>query len=390
MQKSPYGSRPAGSGPVEGPPEPVEPRTWQSVAEARETAARRSRSGGKAQARRQRAKAAARARDVARQRRQALADLRWARAVARRPHAPSAAPGPPPRVVAPPAPVAPAPVAPASAPPVAEPERRRPAAAAVVRPGVVVPAVSARVRREPALVTLAAAMVLTLVALGVGLWLDLGADRADTAAATSADPAAEPVTAGADGSAASARDPGGYLRTRVRADGRLVSDHWLVSDRPVRELSVRPRPVQALAGTSPQVRRLEVTADGDPVPTRSGAVPAARSGLRIRFDDPVTTIHLRYVTRGGIVRNEPSTTGRALVVANPVALATDDVPVPGPGAGDDVVRLAGGGDVLNLACAMGRQLPVPCGRPDGVGWRVELPAGDRAAAVLAQVDLPAA
>ncbi len=259
----------------------------------------------------------------------------------------------------------------------------------------VVPEASVRrPRREPAVLVLATAAVLTCVALGVGLWLQQSpGDQTTQEAATAAGPdvagqgAAVPDAASGDVPAL-ARTPGGYVRTRVGAGDRLVTDQWLVSEQPVRELTLRPRVVDDVTGAAPQIRRLEVTADGDPVPTAS---EQARAGLRVRFDNAVTTVHLRYATRGAVVRSDPSSSGRALVVANPVSVVTGTAAgstasdPDGPG----VVRLAGAG-VLSLSCASSQQLPEPCGRPDGTGWRVQLATGDRTATVLAQVDLPTA
>jgi len=247
-----------------------------------------------------------------------------------------------------------------------------------------------RPRREPAVLVLATAAVLTCVALGVGLWLQQSPDE-QTVQDAAGQSAAGPDAATGDVPAL-ARTPGGYVRTRVGAAGRLVTDQWLVSEQPVRELTLRPRAVDDITGAVPRIRRLEVTADGDPVPTASDPrSESARTGLRVNFDDAVTTVHLRYATRGGVVRSEPSTSGRALVVANPVSVVTDSA--AGSTASDPdelgVVRLAGAG-VLSLSCASAQQLPEPCGRPDGTGWRVQLATGDRTATVLAQVDLPTA
>ena len=96
------------------------------------------------------------------------------------------------------------------------------------------------------------------------------------------------------------------------------------------------------------------------------------------------TIQLRYVTRAAVLPNQPKTVGRALVLANPLEVHVDDPTVSGGG----LVRLAGG-DVLNLACVSGNDIPQPCGRPRERGWQVDL-EGAAEIGVFAQVDLPTA
>ena len=171
-------------------------------------------------------------------------------------------------------------------------------------------------------------------------------------------------------------EPGNYVRSRVTADGRLVTDHYVVTAEPVTSVQTKIRPT-AHSDFSPTVDQLKVFADGDRVST--APLPNTRAPSRIRLGEPSTVIHLQYETSGGVVLSAPSSSGRALALVNPVKVMAD---AP---AGRQVIEVDG--QVLSLSCAPGQRVAQPCGKSGGGdGWKVE-PNGDKSA-VLAQVDTP--
>jgi len=182
---------------------------------------------------------------------------------------------------------------------------------------------------------------------------------------------------------AAARRPGGYVRSTIGHHGRLVTEQWIVSPRPISVLRFAPRADPGFGAAIPILERLKVVADGRPVLGSAAKLSPAGDGS-IVLGSAARTIQLRYVTRAAVLPNQPKTVGRALVLANPLEVHVDDPTVSGGG----LVRLAGG-DVLNLACVSGNDIPQPCGRPRERGWQVDL-EGAAEIGVFAQVDLPTA
>ena len=220
-------------------------------------------------------------------------------------------------------------------------------------------------------------LLVLLVTADAVIWFSRSND--DASAASSLD------SAGTRGDARRAADspheppsaePGNYVRSRVTADGRLVTDHYVVTAEPVTSVQTKIRPT-AHSDFSPTVDQLKVFADGDRVST--APLPNTRAPSRIRLGEPSTVIHLQYKTSGGVVLSAPSSSGRALALVNPVKVMAD---AP---AGRQVIEVDG--QVLSLSCAPGQRVAQPCGKSgSGNGWKVE-PNGDKSA-VLAQVNLP--
>ena len=230
-------------------------------------------------------------------------------------------------------------------------------------------------RRQFGKALLIAAAVITLVSAGAVIWFG-----GSTTEVTAPPPEPEPQPT-FDASVAPA-DPGNYVRTRLTPNGQLNSDQFIVSEKPVENLTLALRPMTAYRDVAPDVQRLEIFADGREVSV-DGVQLTGSTPNSIPLGDPTTVIHLRYVTDGVTVPSTPSSTGRALVLTNPLVAQVDARQQPA------VVRLAGT-EVLSLSCVRGRQVPQPCGRPDDVGWRVQMDPADGSSGVLAQVNLPTA
>ncbi len=174
------------------------------------------------------------------------------------------------------------------------------------------------------------------------------------------------------------------MHSRMMPNGRLRSDHYLVTTQPIDKLTLRSPPPVGYDGVDPRVQRLRVFANGRPVDLGDPRLGASGT-RRVDLATPAKVIHLRYVTTGVVQRSATSSTTsrRALVLANPLRVQVD-VPVR-----TRVVRLTGA-DVLSLACVAGAAPAEPCGRPDdaGRGWQVQQDGSAEVASVLAQVDLP--
>lgn len=218
---------------------------------------------------------------------------------------------------------------------------------------------------------LAVAAALTVAVVGAAVWF--GQQNVDVAA-SSLQPGQLREDSGAP------RTPGSYLRTRIDTDGRVASDQYIVTDQAVQTLTLRLRPLTGYDDVNPVVSQLHVVADGREIDVDPGQL-SGTGAKGIALGSPSTVIHLRYVTDGGVIRSTPSSSGRALVLANPL-VARVDAPVQ-----RDVIRLDGP-QVLSLSCGLGGQLPQPCGRPAHRGWRVLLEPAEADSVVLGQVDLP--
>ncbi|CAN5414109.1 hypothetical protein BH24ACT12_BH24ACT12_16100 [soil metagenome] len=233
---------------------------------------------------------------------------------------------------------------------------------------------------------LVSAVALTVATAGVlaGSIFIQGTPEQPTSAQATVKQSADPQPEGErspDMSSAPSR-PGRYVETRLMSDGRLRSDHYIVTRKPTETVKLRIRPLAGYDNVVPVVRRLEVFADGRPVP-RTGSGVSGTEVRTVSLSKPTTVVHLRYVTSGAVQKSALSSSRRALVLANPLRV---DVGSPLPAK---VVQLTGA-DVLSLACVSGQRLPQPCGRPDesGDGWRVQLQPSGEVSGVLAQVDLP--
>ena len=328
--------RPDAPAGADGPPQQGPPRTWQSVARSAATAHRRPGSSprsGKARGKQRRERAAARARQAAAERRAALWHQRTSRTSNRPPWA-SATPVP--RVLGP----------------------------AASFPGYARWGRPARRPSRRILVALAGAAVAVAVAVTLVAVTDpIGADRT--------------IVSGA------ARGAGTYVRSTLTRDGRLITVQRVVSPQPVSVLLFQIRSGSKFGGGTPILKQLRVFANGRPVFDSANSVYTAEAGSVV-LGASTRTVRLRYVTRAAVLTAQPTTTGRALVLANPLDVQVD-VPAATEGG---VVRLAGS-RVLNVACVSGDATPQPCGRPVSGGWRVDL-GGSEPVGVFAQVDLPTA
>ena len=379
------------SGPVgrdDRPPPPTPEPSWEATREAfeshRQSGQPRPRS--KAAARQQRARQNARAREVARGKQATVLSARQDEALRSWQQLRAAAATRRPDLVPPIEEKA------GTTPPTPVPPPHHSSAPVTVKRPRVVPAASSRpdpqqpARRRPgAVVLLASAVALTVATAGVLASIFIqGAPEQPTSAQATVKQSADPQTGGErspEMSSAPSR-PGRYVETRLVSDGRLRSDHYIVTRQPTETVKLRIRPLAGYDSVVPVVRRLEVFADGRPVPLTGSGV----SGTEVRtvsLSKPTTVVHLRYVTSGAVQKSALSSSRRALVLADPLRA---DVGSPLPAK---VVQLTGA-DVLSLACVSGQRLPQPCGRPDesGDGWRVQLQPSDEVSGVLAQVDLP--
>lgn len=230
------------------------------------------------------------------------------------------------------------------------------------------------------------AVLFTVATAGVLAWsitID-GTSEQPTSAEATGEQAEGPQTGDGrspDMSSAPSR-PGRYVETRLMSSGRLRSDHYIVTRQPTETVKLRVRPLAGYDSVVPVVHRLEVFADGRPV-ALIGSEVRGTEVRTVSLSEPSRVVHLRYLTSGAVKQSAPSSSRRALVLANPLRA---DVGSPVP---EKVVQLTGA-DVLSLACVVGQGLPQPCGRPDetGDGWRVQLQPSDEVSGVLAQVDLP--
>ena len=219
---------------------------------------------------------------------------------------------------------------------------------------------------------LGVALVAILICVDAAIWFTRAED----------DAAASPERQRADASQRKApQAPGSHVRSKVKPGERLVTDHYLVPEDPVRSVVLSVREATGYADMEAAVSRLELSADGRSVDVDDPKLRGATSQT-ITLRKPASTIELRYVTRGVVIPSVPSTAGRALTLANPLVA---DVEAP---AGEAVVEL-GGTKVLSMACSPGRRLAEPCGRSDkNGGWRVKLSGRDADSAVVAQVNTP--
>lgn len=128
----------------------------------------------------------------------------------------------------------------------------------------------------------------------------------------------------------------------------------------------------------PTVRSLQVSVDGSAVvPTRLVGSPNAWV-ITAPAGEP-TSMEVRYVLAGAVVRSVPARPGRALAVLTPIsAEATGDLPI--------AISIAAA-NVLNVFCpTAATPAAIMCGRLDGDAWTVAAPSG--LPLVVAQLDLP--
>lgn len=129
----------------------------------------------------------------------------------------------------------------------------------------------------------------------------------------------------------------------------------------------------------PVVTGLQVTIDGNPAP----AVPLSGSPTVWTVQSPSgtapTTMTVRYVTEGALVRSTPSQAGRALAVIAPLSHgAIGSLPVR--------IEIAYEG-VLGVGCPRAPVASQVCGRRLEDRWVAEPPPG-LPAVVVVQLDLP--
>lgn len=215
------------------------------------------------------------------------------------------------------------------------------------------------------------ALLVLLVTVDAAIWFT----RSDEDAFAASDTGLElkQPTSGDSPEEAPSDKPGSYVISRVTSDGRLVTDHYLVTAEPVTSVQTRIRKT-GYPDFSPEVQQLQVFADDDRVST--APLPTTERLNRLDLEEPSTVVRLHYVIDGAVVASVPSTSGRALALVNPVKVEADVPP------SRHVVEVDG--QVLGLSCARGRQVAEPCGKSADDGWRVA--RQNSKSAVLAQVD----
>jgi hypothetical protein len=219
------------------------------------------------------------------------------------------------------------------------------------------------------------ALLLLLLAVDGVIWFSRSHEDA-LASSPGLEVPRENTTQASESSQDPLTEPGNYVTSRVTSGGRLVTDHYLVTAKPVTSVQMKIR-TTGYPDFSPTVEQLKVTAGEERVTTVP--IPTAQAFSRLRLGNPSTIVHLQYATSGGVVASVPSSSGRVLALVNPVKVKAD---AP---AGRQVIEV--NGQVLSLSCAPGQRVAQPCGKPGSEdGWKVE-PNGDKSA-VLAQVDTP--
>lgn len=230
-------------------------------------------------------------------------------------------------------------------------------------------------RRVQPLTWLGIALLVLLVTVDAVIWFSRSDDDA-FASSASLDTSRKPTRAADSARGQPSDKPGNYVSSWVTSDGRLVTDHYLVTAEPVSSVQLKMR-TTGYPDFAPSVEQLKVFADDERL--SSAPIPTVQALKRVRLGQPSTVIHLHYVTSGAVVASVPSSSGRALALTNPVKVRAE---AP---AGRHVVEVDG--QVLGLSCASGREVAEPCGEPSGADvWKVT--QNRDKSAVLAQVNTP--
>jgi hypothetical protein len=179
---------------------------------------------------------------------------------------------------------------------------------------------------------------------------------------------------------ASTPDPGVYERSRVRPNGRLVTDQWIAYPRPVRSVELTATSTQAIGGQVdlPKLAVRSVAADGKPIDAETR--PTRSRHWQVRLADPARYLYVRYVVSGVTKRSQPSAApvGRALVFLNSIQVY---------GVRGSARVAVAGRNVLSLACQIVDAPPVPCGRKQRDTWTVDLVSTEDSTQIFAQVEL---
>lgn len=178
----------------------------------------------------------------------------------------------------------------------------------------------------------------------------------------------------------------GAVLTAIVLGGDVLDISEVVSwpDGGPQEFTLELPDLGALSGVEadfdPDVSDLQVTLDGTPVE----AVPDGTAPNTWLVESPgaaPSTMEIRYLLDGAVIRSTPSQAGRGLAVLAPLSQnVLESLPV--------TVELPGAGRVLNIACPTAPDAAGQlCGRESADRWTAELPAGQPPVAVV-QVELP--
>lgn len=210
---------------------------------------------------------------------------------------------------------------------------------------------------------------------------DGGAEPRAGGVATSP-PTAEPGTSVPPPPVASLR---GTVMTATVVDGDALDISEVVSwpDGGPPELTLELPDLGAVSGVDeqfdPVVSDLQITLDGEPVEVVADSDATSWSVQSADGLAP-TTMEIRYLLEGAIVRSAPSEIGRGLAVLAPLSTNV---------SGSSPVRMElPGEEVLTIACPGASDVEGQlCGRQGGDRWTADIPAGPSAVAIV-QLDLP--
>ena len=132
----------------------------------------------------------------------------------------------------------------------------------------------------------------------------------------------------------------------------------------------------AFAALRPIIESVQLTVGGRPVPLAQETVIRTRE---VQLPSPTTTMELRYVVRGTVVRSVPSTSGRALAAVMPLVVSGE--------AGAVVVRTSSQA-VLNITCPLLSGTAQLCSSGPAGSRELRSPLPPDKALIMFQLDLP--
>jgi hypothetical protein len=251
-------------------------------------------------------------------------------------------------------------------------------------------------RRRPALLAAAAAVLVVVAAAFVALRGSGDDDATGTARPTPSAPAPSASAPAADLpmpyppapgiaplSGPGVDEPGTLLVVRLEGDGLAVTEQAILREPATTQIPLMLSDVERLggdiAGLRPEVTNLRAALDRTPAPVRAAGdgrwfIPHAGSPTRIAVS---------YRVAGAVLPTQPSESGRALVLVQPLlgrGLVPEQLPL--------VVRTTGMKG-LGAACPDAPSALSLCGQGDGKGnWTATVPQSLNPTVVV-QVDLPA-
>lgn len=191
-------------------------------------------------------------------------------------------------------------------------------------------------------------------------------------------PTGSPGSGGAPGVDA----PGTLLRAALADQEFLDVSETYRSPRPVTGLTLALPDVRIagsqVAEASPSISGVQVRADGQIVPVATGTVTEP---VRVVLTTPATTIEVRYVLEGAVVRTPLSKPCRAIAALGP-ALRVDS------GAATPVAFVFADEDIVGLSCPALGATGYACAQGQPGALTVEEPLRRGEAVVLLQINLP--